>query len=430
MMMMILLALTNHLTMIANPLQKLLFNKFSSSLANQRQQHQKRYISLLDDDNSSNDDSSIEEIHPNNNVARGRKRSRSKHNLDRAMAERLQKQEESKAHNVAKANPLREQRLMARTTDGRAVLAVQEIMSLVTETRAKKYKDTNLVNYIAPVTREDMFYFCKEMLILQEEFLKKKNINGYIDVGYHYTSSAHMANIRQHGLLTKKDRQSQQVNTRTSGSVFGDGVYTANNADNFSNYGNTGVLVARLTGKMVRVARSLLPNTKVDANTIIGDKLTIAASTHRQGQSLDKDGWPLKDDYHEIVLRSSAQCLPMISYDSRARQSKEGKKCIKNLEKGLQAIFDKLFNKGMKRSVYTDAELLNASTTSNQPLPAYNGIIPALRASLIAMLLPGIPAPNFPAMGPIRPRTASSTVARLRRSATSSYSDARNNASQ
>lgn len=391
------------------------------------QQKQSRYISLLDDGNSSNEDSSIEEIQPNNKVAQGRKRSRPQNlstmmydcDLDRALAKKLQKQEEANAHNVAKANPIREQRLMAQSTDGKSVLAVQEIMSLVTETRAKKkYKhDPNLVDYIAPVTREDMFYFCKEMLMLQEEFLKK-SINGYIDVGYHYTSSAHMANIRQHGLLTKRDRESQQVNSRTSGSVFGDGVYTANNADNFSSYGNTGVLVARLTGKMVRVARSLLPNTKVDANTIIGDKIMIAASTHRQGQSLDKDGWPLKDDFHEIVLRSSAQCLPMISFDSRARQSKEGKKCIKNLEKGLQAIFDKLFNKGMKRSEYTDSELLNAQTTSNYPLPAFNG-----PAFLSAMLPPGIPAPQFPGMGP---SIASNTIAR--RSATtthSSYSMAR-----
>ena len=367
------------------PAAKVDTNKVSSAKQWQRHQRkQSRYISLLDDDSSSNDDSSIEEIQTNNNsnVAQGRK---------------------AKAHNIPKANPFREQRLMAHSIDGKAVLAVQEIMSLVTETRAKKYKHhSNFVDYIAAVTREDMFYFCKEMLIWQEEFLKK-NINGYIDVGYHYTSSAHMANIRQHGLLTKKDRDSQKVSTKMSGSVFGDGVYTANNPDNFSSYGNTGVLVARLPGKLVRVARSLLSNTKVNANTIVGDKIMTAASTPRQGQCLDKDGWPLKDDYHEIVLRSSAQCLPMISYDSRARQSDEGKKCIKNLEKSLQTIFDKLFNKGMKRSVYTDSELLNAPTaTSNHALPAFNGLVPSF---LSAMLPPGIPAPHFPGMGLARRST-------------------------
>ena len=177
-----------------------------------------------------------------------------------------------------------------------------------------------------------MFHFAKAMLELQQEFLQK-NINGFIDVGYHYTSKKHMANIRLHGLLTKKDRDSQQVISGTHGSVFGDGVYTANNPDNFSSYGDTGVLVARLTGKMVRVARSLLPTAAVgDANTIIGDKMVPVGGGHRRhGQGLDKDGWPLKDDYHEIVLRSSAQCLPMISFDSRTRGTKEGKKCIKRL---------------------------------------------------------------------------------------------------
>jgi len=377
----------------------------SRGVSSKQRQQQSRCISLLDDDNSSEDDSSVQEIQTNN-IVEGRKRSRSNKlsvmmnnfDSDRALAEKLQKKEEAAAHNMAKANPLREQRLMTQSTDGKAVLAVQEIMSLVTETRniAKKYKNFQLVNYIAAVTREDMFHFAKAMLELQQEFLKQR-INGYIDVGYHYTASTHMANIRQHGLLTKKDRDSQRVNSTLHGSVFGDGIYTANNPDNFSSYGNTGVLVARLTGKMVRVARSLLPNTKVDANTIVGDKMMTSLST-----PLDKDGWPLKDDFHEIVLRSSAQCLPMISYDSRARQTKEGQKCIKNMEKGLQDIFDKLFNKGMKRSFYKDSEILKAPTASYHPLPAFNGLNMGLPppASLNAILPPGFPAP-LPGMGPM-----------------------------
>eukprot|EP00984_Skeletonema_dohrnii_P013960 scaffold5845_cov73-Skeletonema_dohrnii-CCMP3373.AAC.2 len=391
----------------------------SSNVSSKQRQQQSRCISLLDDDNSSEDDSSVQEIQTNN-IVKGRKRSRSNKlsvmmnnfDSDRALAEKLQKKEEAAAHNIAKANPLREQRLMTQSTDGKAVLAVQEIMSLVTETRniAKKYKNYNLVNYIAAVTREDMFHFAKAMLELQQEFLKQR-INGYIDVGYHYTASTHMANIRQHGLLTKKDRDSQRVNSTLHGSVFGDGIYTANNPDNFSSYGNTGVLVARLTGKMVRVARSLLPNTKVDANTIVGDKMMHATALpmptgmggqRHRGKNLDKDGWPLKDDYHEIVLRSSAQCLPMISYDSRARQTKEGQKCIKNMEKGLQDIFDKLFNKGMKRSSYEDSEILNAPIASYHPLPAFNGLNMGLLppASLNAILPPGFPAP-LPGMGPL-----------------------------
>ena len=275
-------------------------------------------------------------------------------------------------NNIAKANPLREQRLMAQSTDGKAVLAVQEVFALVDSTRklAKKKKEFHLVGYIAAVTREDMFHFAKAMLELQQDFLQK-NINGYIDVGYHYTSNQYLKNIRHHGLLTRKDRDSQKVQSASHGSVFGDGIYTANNPTNFSNYGNTGLLVARLTGEMVRVARSLHPSMAVDAttNTIIGDKMINATGR----QSLDKDNWPLSDAHHEIVLRSSAQCLPVISFDSRTRQSNEGNKCIDAMEKGLQEIFDKLFNRGMKRSAYQDAKILKATLpSSSYPLPPIN----------------------------------------------------------
>ena len=346
------------------------------------QQKQSRCISLLDDD-----DSSVEDVTTNTNTtaaaasrksSSSKKRSHDSENVinvdsDRILAERIAKKEEKRMkNNIAKANPLREQRLMGQSTDGKAVLAVQEVFALVDSTRklAKKKNESHLVNYIAAVTREDMFHFAKAMLELQQDFLQK-NVNGYIDVGYHYTSNQYLKNIRHHGLLTRKDRDSQKVQSASHGSVFGDGIYTANNPNNFSNYGNTGLLVARLTGEMVRVARSLLPSMAVDAttNTIIGDKMINATGS----QSLGKDNWPLSDAYHEIVLRSSAQCLPVISFDSRTRQSNEGNKCIDAMEKGLQSIFDKLFNRGMKRSAYQDAKILKAPMpSSSYPLPAIN----------------------------------------------------------
>jgi hypothetical protein len=212
-----------------------------------------------------------------------------------------------------------------------------------------------------------MFHFAKAMLELQQDFFLK-NVNGYIDVGYHYTGKKNLSNIRHHGLLTRKDRDSYKVHSTLHGSVFGDGIYTANNPHNFSKYGDTGLLVARIPGQMTR---SLQPSMTVDTNTntIIGDKMNHATGLQR----LDKDNWPISDSYHEIVLRSSAQCLPVISFDSRTRQSNEGIKYIKMMEKGLQEIFDTLFNRGMKRSAYQDAELLKApSSTSSYPLPVIN----------------------------------------------------------
>jgi hypothetical protein len=159
-------------------------------------------------------------------------------------------------------------------------LAVQEIIALVNKTRENGVAfDT--------ITQDDMVYCAENMFNLQQQFISN-GINGYIDTGYHYTDSKHIANIRQHGLLTRSDRNTQQVNSFFHGSIFGDGIYTANNPDNFSSYGNTGLLVARLPGKIVR-ARGFLPtNTSVDdVNTIVGDKMITATGHHLQ--SLDKD---------------------------------------------------------------------------------------------------------------------------------------------
>ena len=72
------------------------------------------------------------------------------------------------------------------------------------------------------------------------------------------------------------------------------------------------------------------------------------------------------------------------------------------MEKGLQAIFDKLFNKGMKRSAYKDSEILKAPTASYHPLPfpAPMAIpMPALNGLNIGMP-PGFPA-LLPAMVPL-----------------------------
>jgi hypothetical protein len=60
--------------------------------------------------------------------------------------------------------------------------------------------------------------------------------------------------------------------------------------------------VARLKGKMVRAAGSLPRGQIVDANTVIGDKLLVVAASLTPLPY--RDGWPVDDAYHEIVLRS------------------------------------------------------------------------------------------------------------------------------
>ena len=118
---------------------------------------------------------------------------------------------------------------------------------------------------------------------------------------------------------------------------------------------------------MVRAAHSLSnPAAVGDANTIIGDKMV---GTHG-AKPVDSDGWPLDDKWHEIVLRSSAQCLPMIKFDRALGQNNEGKECIGHIQKSLQEILDRLFNKGLQRSDFLEAPLISKPrTATSAPLP-------------------------------------------------------------
>ena len=245
--------------------------------------------------------------------------------------------------------------LMTQSIEGKAVLAVQEIIALASSIDAI---DKSLGS-IETITEDDMVYFTEKMLRLQQEFMSKA-INGYVEVGYHYTSSRHIANIRQHGLLTRRDMNTNLLVDTASrhGTTFGDGVHTASNPDSFATYGDTGVLVARLPGKMVRVRKALPSNTKVNANTIVGDKMKSGTTSSQQ---VGKDNWPLTDANHECVLQSSRQCVPMIKYDESIRRTKKGKECIQKMEKGLLDIFDKYFNEGLQRTSYQDAEILSSS---------------------------------------------------------------------
>ncbi len=114
-----------------------------------------------------------------------------------------------------------------------------------------------------------------------------------------------------------------------------------------------GLLVGRLKGSMVRATGPLglvlRSDEVVVADTIIGDK---SAAYH------DRDGWPIHDTLHEIVLRSSTQCLPMVKFDKALQDHKEGRQCVQHLQDSLQQIIDRLFNEGMVSSDIHDAPII------------------------------------------------------------------------
>ena len=134
---------------------------------------------------------------------------------------------------------------MTKSSEGKAVLAVQEIIALVNTTKEKFINsDPALKSYsVEPVMIDDMVFMAKNMLDKQKEFIRN-NLPGKIgticldigmliflraifesliglsstlhyteDVGYHYTDQGNIRFIRTYGLLTKAERQATKVNS-------------------------------------------------------------------------------------------------------------------------------------------------------------------------------------------------------------------------
>ena len=143
---------------------------------------------------------------------------------------------------------------------------------------------------------------------------------------------------------------------------------------------------------------------------MIGDKMI---GVHRSGALAD--GWPAKDDHHEIVLRSSRQCLPMIRFDQGLIQTNEGKTLVEYIKKELQEIMNRLFNRNLRPNAVTDAQLLNRanrgglSTTAPRigtmavpmAVPMQPSAPPSWVSNLMAMTSAGMPPPSFGAGPPV-----------------------------
>lgn len=177
----------------------------------------------------------------------------------------------------------------------KAVQAAREITALV-KTANEYYIRNNpqLQRYcVETFDVNDLIFLAKETLDLQQGFIDK-GADGCIDTGYHYTNSINIFNIRDHGLMTAAERQSNGVVAGANGAVFGDGIYTANNGALSQDYGDVGLTVGRLKGKAVRVAGFLDESQTVDADMIVGNKQAGYRSNGRL--------WPENDTRDEVVL--------------------------------------------------------------------------------------------------------------------------------
>lgn len=246
---------------------------------------------------------------------------------DRKIAQRLQDSED-RAYQTP--TPHGDEQSMMATNVGKAVLAVERIIQLVDSLKSMKNR---FEMGLEPVAKDDMVYFAERLLEKQEEF-RSKGISTEVDIGFHFTDETSMNDIQANGLMTKEDRIKNNIKVDSKGAVFGDGIYTANNPTHFSRFGKVGLIVARLQGKKVRVAKALPKKFRTQANTFIGDK--SAKSTQN---------WPKSDKLNEIVLRTSSQCLPLVRFDRKNRLLLTNPDAyVLNVAASLKAVVNEIFN--------------------------------------------------------------------------------------
>lgn len=199
-------------------------------------------------------------------------------------------------------------------------------------------------NMIKPIGVDDMFFTAKKIFECQSLF-HRCGIDTKIELNYHYTKLNNITSIQQDGLMSQREMQHYR-----GGGSYGDGIYTSNNPFTFhGTYGSVGLLVAVLCGnKSERVPflkrAQLLKKSK--HNTIIGNK-----------QADFYEGWSQRQlsFYDEIILQSSAQCLPLIQFESSLISTKSdphlGNEVIWAYHMNIHDILDDFFNGASKTSL-------------------------------------------------------------------------------
>ncbi len=174
------------------------------------------------------------------------------------------------------------------------------------------------------IAADDMVFLAERLLRLQAQF-REQGIDSRVDIGYHYTKLENLERIRTDGLLTHSDRAAVGMAV-SSCSSFGKGIYTANNPHTFSHFGPVGVIVARLKGACVQWDDVGRNESSVTAamHTVIGNKAK---------------GNPSME---EVVLRNSAQCLPLVCYNRMPLPTSDigVQSVLSKIELSLQKLVD------------------------------------------------------------------------------------------
>ena len=241
-------------------------------------------------------------------------------------------------HEMAKVQKYSKEILqgMTSTPTGKSLLFVQHVLSLHCRLEASAPKNLDITSKVDVMAKDGMVPLTERLLQLQAVF-KASGKDATVDIGYHYTKSSCLGQIRTNGLMNATGQKANNVIPNLRGSRFGEGIYTANYPFKFKYCGEVGVLVARLKGHTLQWSRG----TRVmdQADTVLGNK-----------ENSDYSGYDHLGMYDEIVLRNSAQCIPLMQYCSSLIKSDDncwvGNEVVHLYHCELQAVIDKTFNDG------------------------------------------------------------------------------------
>jgi len=180
---------------------------------------------------------------------------------------------------------------MSQTPDGRALLFVEDIHAVPDRTGAE------------PLSKDDMVYMAKRFVLFREE-LARKGRTFDISFGWHWTTRDSLETIRESGLMCRTEMKSTGIKpAKIAGSVYGDGIYVANNCETFRRYGDTCLLCLILRGRV-----SMHGDGQTGYDTVIGNKKTKPKIGHPN---------------NEIVLQRCDQIFPVFIVTDRSEENQK-----------------------------------------------------------------------------------------------------------
>lgn len=221
---------------------------------------------------------------------------------------------------------LYEENEMKSTSSGYAILLCNKVTEVLDEMKLKYpqfFNNTNNQNQkIISFVTDDMLHFAEQLINTYQQY---QNLNYnynelYIDISYHYTSKSNINTIKTFGLLNAAERELYQINPiRSTGLVFGDGIYTSNNPFIFhKKYGSIGLMIATIKGKVIhyknRVQLEELNHTNITNgniktyNTLRGNKKKFTVKPKPQPQSQQPDQQPQQAQQQppRLLVRSNS----------------------------------------------------------------------------------------------------------------------------